>query len=298
MDVRVQSAVCRVAPLAVISPVRDEAAHVQRTLDAMLAQTLRPQEWLFVDDGSKDDTRALIERVAAQHPWIRVISRSDRGQRVLGGGVIEAFNTGLDALHNKNYQYLAKLDGDMSFSPRYLEVMFEAFAADPKLACVCGKVFRPEGETLVEEYISDESTCGQFKLYRREAFEAIGGFVPAVLWDGIDWHRCRMLGWHTQSFHHPEAQLFHHRLMGSSDRGVLRGRARLGRAMWAVGYHPLYALAAGVFRMRETPKLTGGVMMILAYCKAALLRAPQHTDAAFRRYLQRWQLAQLRQRFF
>lgn len=288
----------RVAPLAVISPVRDEAALVQRTLDAMLAQTVRPQEWLFVDDGSSDNTREVIERTAAQHPWIRVISRSDRGQRVLGGGVIEAFNTGLAALNDQNYQYLAKLDGDMSFSPRYLEVMFETFAAEPKLACVCGKVFRPEGDTLVEEYISDESTCGQFKLYRREAFEAIGGFVSAVLWDGIDWHRCRMLGWDTRSFHHAEARLYHHRLMGSSDRGVLRGRARLGRAMWAVGYHPLYALAAGVFRMRETPKLTGGVMMILSYFKAALLRAPRHTDAEFRRYLQRWQLAQLRQKFF
>jgi GT2 family glycosyltransferase len=242
---------------------------------------------------SKDDTRAILESYAARHPWIRVISRGDRGARVLGGGVIEAFNAGLAALAYRDYRYLAKLDGDMSFSPRYLEIMFEAFAADPKLACVCGKVFRPEGERLVEEHISDESTCGQFKLYRREAFEAIGGFVSAVLWDGIDWHRCRMLGWNTKSFHHPEARLFHHRLMGSSDHNVLRGRRRLGRAMWFAGYHPLYAISAALFRMHEVPRITGGLMMIYGYLAAALKRAPRYPDPAFRRYLQRWQWSQL-----
>lgn len=297
MDVSLSVTAARTVALAVISPVRDEAEHVRRTLDAMLSQTVRPQEWLFVDDGSTDDTRAIIETYAAQHSWIRVISRADRGQRVLGGGVIEAFNTGLAALQDKNYQYLAKLDGDLSFTPRYLEIMFEAFSADPKLACVCGKVFRPEGDVLVEEYISDESTCGQFKLYRREAFEAIGGFVSAVLWDGIDWHRCRMLGWNTRSFFDVDARLFHHRLMGSSDRGVLRGRSRLGRAMWYVGYHPLYALAASIFRMRENPRLTGGLMMIGGYLAAALSLKPRYPHPDFRRYLQRWQLAQLQAKF-
>ena len=49
----------RVAPLAIISPVRDEARLVRFTLNAMVAQTVRPQEWLFVDDGSRDDTLAI-----------------------------------------------------------------------------------------------------------------------------------------------------------------------------------------------------------------------------------------------
>ena len=136
----------RIAPLAVISPVRDEARFVRHTLDAMLAQTIRPAEWLFVDDGSTDDTRAIIESYSRDHDWIRVVSREDRGYRQLGSGVVAAFNFGRDQLRDRNYRYIAKLDGDMSFPPRYLEVMLGRLEHENGLAAVSGKVFRPEQE--------------------------------------------------------------------------------------------------------------------------------------------------------
>jgi len=237
----------RSSDLAVISPVRDEAQFVSRTLEAMVAQTVLPAEWVLVDDGSKDDTAAIIERYAAEHPWIRLVRRGDRGYRQLGSGVIAAFYEGLAKLETKDYRFIAKLDGDMSFPPRYLEIMLDTLERTPALAAVSGKVFRPEGDGEVEEFITDETVAGQFKLYKRECFEAIGGFTQTILWDGIDVHRCRMKGFSTLSFHHPEARLIHHRLMGSSDQNVFKGRIRLGRGLWFMGYHPLYALAASFF---------------------------------------------------
>ena len=72
----------------------------------------------------------------------------------------------------------------------------------------------------------DEMVAGQFKLYRREAFERIGGFVRAVMWDGIDFHRARMEGFRTASLPDLELRIIHLRLMGSSDRNVLQGRLR------------------------------------------------------------------------
>jgi len=283
----------KVAPLVVISPVRDEAGFVRHTLDSMLAQTLRPQEWLFVDDGSRDDTRAIIESYAAEHPWIHVVSRSDRGYRKVGSGVIAAFDDGFSQLRSSDYAYIAKLDGDMSFPPRYLEVMMERLQGDPMLAAVSGKVFRPENGGFVEESIIDEMVAGQFKLYKRHCFEAIGGFTQTILWDGIDIHRCRMRGYTTLSFHHPDAQLIHHRLMGSSDRNVYQGRIRLGRGLWFMGYHPLYLIAAGTFRMHERPVLIGGAIIIAAYFYAGLRREPRFDDTAFIESLQRWQLKRL-----
>ncbi len=285
-----------VVPLAVISPVRDEARFVRKTLEAMLAQTVRPQEWLFVDDGSTDDTRAIVESYVREHPWIHVISRSDRGFRQLGSGVIAAFKFGREHLRSQDYQYIAKLDGDMSFPPKYLEMMLAKLESDPQLAAVSGKVFRPENGGFVEEYMIDEMVAGQFKLYKRLAFDEIGGFTQTILWDGIDIHRCRMKGYKTLSFFDPAARLVHHRLMGSSDSNVFKGRMRLGRGIWFMGYHPLYAIASGLFRMQERPYILGGLIMITSYALAALRREPQLDDREFIRELRRWQLQQLKKR--
>ena len=282
------------APLAVISPVRNEAGLVNLTLDSMVAQTVRPEEWLFVDDGSTDDTRNIIESYAARYPWIRVVSLEDRGYRQLGSGVIAAFDFGRAHLQSVDYKYIAKLDGDMSFSPTYLEVMLRRLAEDPTLAAVSGKVFRPQNGDLVEEYIIDEMVAGQFKLYKRDAFDRIGGFTRTILWDGIDIHRCRTHGYTTKSFYDPDARLIHHRLMGSSDQHVYKGRVRLGRGIWFMGYHPIYAIASGLFRMREKPYIIGGLIIIGSYLYAAVRREPRFDDPAFIHELQRWQLERLR----
>lgn len=281
-------------PVAVISPVRNESKYLRLTLDAMVKQTVWPQEWLFVDDGSTDETPQIIAAYAEKYPFIHVVPRQDRGFRQLGTGVIVAFDFGREHLRTKDWQYIVKLDGDMSFPPRYLEVMLDALQSDSKLAAVSGKVFRPEGDELIEEFIIDEMVAGQFKLYKREAFEQIGGFTQTILWDGIDIHRCRMHGWTTKSFHHPDAQLFHHRLMGSSDQNVFKGRVRLGRGIWFMGYHWLYTIASGVFRMHEKPRVIGGLIIIVAYFYAAIRREPRFDDPGFRQHLQQWQLQQLR----
>ncbi len=284
-----------IIPLVIIAPVRDEAKLIRLTLDSIVAQTVQPQEWVIVDDGSQDQTAEIVLEYAARYPFIRLVQRQDRGFRKVGGGVVAAFKFGISQIANPNYHYIAKLDGDMSFGPRYLELMFAEFAAYPKLAAVSGKVFREEGANKVEEYIIDKHVAGQFKLYRRAAFEEIGGFVEEVLWDGIDVHTANMKGWETKSFYHPDAVLMHHRLMGSSDKHVYRGRLRWGRGLWFMGYHPLYALASGVFRMREKPYLTGGLLIIAGYLHAALTRKPRYDNLEFRRYLQNWQLSQLKQ---
>ena len=105
-----------------------------------------------------------------------------------------------------------------------------------------------------------------------------------------------MKGWHTQSFDNPEARLIHHRLMGSSDKNVYKGRLRLGRGIYFMGYHPLYALASSIFRLREKPFIIGGVLIIFGYVRAAIQRVPRYDNLEFRAYLQSWQMDQLKAR--
>jgi glycosyltransferase involved in cell wall biosynthesis len=278
--------------IVIISPCRDEEATLERTLACMEVQTLRPVEWVVVDDGSTDRTPEILSAAMQRIPWLRVVKRRDRGFRKVGGGVIDAFNEGLASVA-VDYDFVAKMDVDLEFSPRYLEHIMGRFDGDARLAAASGKVFRPEGSGFVEEFMIDEMVAGQFKLYRREAFERIGGFVSEVMWDGIDFHRCRMAGYHTASFHDEELRLIHLRLMGSSDANVYKGRLRWGRGQWFMGSSLPYIVASGAFRMREKPYVLGGLGIIAGYAAAALKGEPRYPDPEFRRELRAWQRRRL-----
>jgi biofilm PGA synthesis N-glycosyltransferase PgaC len=278
--------------IVVISPCRDEARTLERTIACMAAQTHPPARWIVVDDGSSDATPQMLAAARGRIPWLRVVRRADRGFRKVGGGVIDAYYEGLAAV-DVDYDFVAKMDVDLEFSPRYLEHILEHFRADAKLAAASGKVFRPEGDGLVEEFMIDEMVAGQFKLYRRDAFERIGGFVREVMWDGIDFHRARMAGYRTASLPDPELRITHLRLMGSSDKNVYRGRLRWGRGQWFMGSSFPYVAASGLFRMREKPWVLGGLLIVAGYLEAALRRAPRYEDPEFRRELRRWQRVRL-----
>jgi cellulose synthase/poly-beta-1,6-N-acetylglucosamine synthase-like glycosyltransferase len=207
--------------------------------------------------------------------------------------VIEAFYAGYESLRTSRYDYIAKIDGDITFGPTYFERVLGIMQTRPRLGGASGKVFNPVGGELFEERIIDEMVSGQIHLWRRSAWEDIGGFVREVMWDGITFHRARMCGWQTRSYPDPELRILHHRLMGSSEKSIIHGRLRWGRGQWFMGTHPLYILASGFNRMRERPYVLGGFLIVCGYILAMLQRMPRYSDPAFRRNLHQWQLARL-----
>src|ERR1700738_3416720 len=84
----------RTTRYVIISPVGDEEAYVGKTIESILAQTVRPAEWIIVNDGSTDRTGQIIDDYAAKYPWIRAIHRTNRGFSNAGGGVDDPFNEG------------------------------------------------------------------------------------------------------------------------------------------------------------------------------------------------------------
>lgn len=277
----------------IIMPTRDEEKYIQATLDCLINQTVQPAELVIVDDGSKDGTGAIADAAAAELPWIHVVHRPDRGERKVGGGVVEAFYAGYQALRTTDYEYLVKLDADVTFAHDYFENILKKMEADPLLGAASGRVFNPVKGRLHEERMVPEMVSGQVRLFRRRCWEQIGGFVREVMWDGIDFHRARMFGWRTRHF--PEENLFilHHRLMGSSHKSIVHGRMRWGYGQWFMGTHPLYILASGVFRMRERPYVIGGLLIIAGYVRSWIKGLPRYDDLEFRQHLHKWQLERL-----
>ena len=276
--------------LVIISPCRDEAQFVRATLEAMVRQIRKPDLWLIVDDGSQDATADIIAPYAAQYPWITLVLRERGGPRQLGPGVVAAFNFGLKHLGDAPYDVIAKLDCDIEFPPDTLARILAHFD-DPKVGMASGTTLLKLGDRLVSERFATYHVPGQGKFYRRECFQAIGGLQPVYGWDIIDETDARRHGWRTLS--DPAIVFTHFRLQGVSF-GALRGRVIWGMGAYAIGSHPLFAIARGLFRMAEHPYLVGGLAFIYgffsSYGKPEINRIK---DPELIRYLRREQLYRL-----
>jgi glycosyltransferase involved in cell wall biosynthesis len=291
------AAKARQGDYCLISPARNEAEYIQKTLDSVLAQTVLPKRWIVIDDGSTDDTPRILTKYAAKHDFIEVHNRSDRGRRALGGGVVEVFSQGLDLLGEDPAEFVCKLDVDLILPPRYFERLLEEMARDERLGSVSGKpYFRVGGDDsgeLRSERIGDDVSAGMTKFYRRAFLDDIGGLVKGLIWDGIDCYRGRMLGWRSKSIDDPELRFIHLRPMGSSDKGIMTGRRRLGEGYWFLGAAPSFVLASAIYRLQHKPALIGSIATLHGYARAWLKRMPRYDDLEFRRYLRRYHRAML-----
>ena len=175
-----------------ISPCRDEAQYMERTLESVTGQSEPPALWVIVDDGSTDETPGILREWASRFDFIRIVTRADRGSRKVGPGVIDAFYAGYEMIAPGEFDFLCKLDLDLDLPPRYFEILMDKMEADPRLGTCSGKPYMLLDGKLVSEKCGDENSVGMTKFYRVECFEQIGGFVRQVMWDGIDGHRCRL----------------------------------------------------------------------------------------------------------
>lgn len=279
-----------------ISPCRDEAKYLRRTLDSVAAQSVPPSCWVVVDDGSTDETPAILEEYARRLPYLRVVRRTDRGRRQVGPGVIEAFYAGLETVRLEDFDYLCKLDMDLDLPDRYFELLMLRMESNPRIGTTSGKPWfvHPTTGVLTPEVCGDEMSVGMTKFYRVACFKEIGGFVRQVMWDGIDCHRVRILGWMAESVDAEAIRFTHLRPQGSSQKGIWTGRKRAGFGQYFMGTSPLYYLAVTAYHLPAHPAVIGSLAMLWGYFGSWLKGLPRYDDPEFRRFLRTYQHACLR----
>ncbi|HWX19229.1 MAG TPA: glycosyltransferase [Candidatus Binatia bacterium] len=282
----------KAASYTVVTPVRDEEEHIQRTVDSIVAQTVRPTRWVIVNDGSKDRTGPVADEAARAHPWIRAVHRPDRGFRKAGGGVIDAFYDGYSLIENEAADYVVKLDGDLCFDRDYFERCFHEFDRDQRLGIGGGTVCKSGGASLeVESKISPRfHVRGATKIYRRACWEQIGGLMRAPGWDTLDEVKANMLGWSTRTF--SDIKLVQLRLTGAA-YGAWNDRVKGGLGNYIAGYHPLFMFLRCVRRMAERPYFLGGCGLMFGYLKGYALGVPQVEDKNLIRYFRQQQINRL-----
>lgn len=111
--------------VTVLVPAYNAAPYLRESLESILAQDYRDIELLLIDDGSTDDTAAVLATV--DDPRLRVVRQDNTG-------LVGALNRGLDEARG---DYLARMDADDIMPPGRLSAQVRAMDADPGLV-VCG----------------------------------------------------------------------------------------------------------------------------------------------------------------
>jgi glycosyltransferase involved in cell wall biosynthesis len=277
-----------------ITPAHNEEAFIQKTLHSMVAQTLLPERWVIVDDGSTDRTAEIVESYEKQYPWIELLRRPRGSDRSFAGKVY-AFNLGLNRAASLTFEVLGNLDADLSFDPDYLAFLMEKFLADPNLG-VAGTPFTQNGgyDTVHDSFEGENHVAGGCQLFRRRCFEEIGGYVPNRI-GGVDWiavTTARMKGWKTRSF--SEKRFHHYRSLGTAGRSGLAAKFSYGEKDYYLGGSPLWQLFRVAYRMTKRPILIDGLALLLGYCWAAIRRVERSVTPELMRFHRREQMKKLR----
>lgn len=256
--------------LSIIVPCFNSRAFLRETVASLVRQTLDALEIVFIDDGSTDDTRALLEALIAQHP--------ERAMTLIAqpnAGVAAARNRAIAAARGA---YILPVDADDLIAPTMAEACAAVLDAQPATSIVfCDREdfgelrgVYPAGQFELArlKYFNQIAYCSMF---RRAVWEAVGGYRANV--DGFDdwdfWIAAAARGFRG---HHIAAPLLRHR----------RHRASyLGRIV--DGYERLFAQIIVNNREAYTAdELAAATACLAGAPPAGLLRASKHIYA--RRY--------------
>jgi biofilm PGA synthesis N-glycosyltransferase PgaC len=284
--------------LLLISPVRDEADHVDAVVAGVEGQERAPDLWVVVDDGSRDGTGDRFRAHADRLPYLRVISTPDGAERgaaadrLVAAGPERAWNHGLREAGPDGFTHLGKLDGDIVMPPDYLAELLRRFAADPRLGMAGGAIFEPEGEGWRLLRTPADQVTAPARVYSLACFDAIGGMPERLGADVITTTYARMKGFRTATF--SDLPVRHLRHIGTA-QGALRGRARHGAYQYIVHYSPLWiVLRSLMVAMRFRPYGLSGIWFFGGYAGAALRRTERVEDPEFRAFMRAEQRARLR----
>jgi glycosyltransferase involved in cell wall biosynthesis len=287
-----------------VTPARNEAALIDQTIQAVLAQSVLPRMWIIVSDGSTDGTDGIVQCYARQHDWIELLRLPERRDRHFAAKA-HAFNAGYSRLSifnsqpSNSWNLIANLDADITFGPGYFEFLLQKFSGNPRLG-VAGTPFvedhdRLDQHSYAHQFANSTHVSGACQMFRRECIEELGGYLP-VRTGAIDWvavTTARMKGWETRTF--TEKVCFHHRKLGvgSSSPGKLPMWFHYGRKAYLVGGHPLWECSRGLFRMWERPFILGGLCFIAGYTWAALVRSERAVSGELIQFHRAEQMARL-----
>lgn len=274
-----------------ITAARNEEVNIVSTIHSVMSQTVLPEKWVIVSDGSTDRTDELVKGYLPGNSWIEFIRMPEHRDRHFAAKV-QCFHAGYERVKELQFDIIGNLDADISFERDYFEYLLHKFDHNPLLG-VAGTPFTENGRQYDYRYTNIEHVSGACQLFRRSCFEEIGGYEP-IRRGGIDWiavTTARMKGWKTHTF--TEKACIHARKMGTGNASPFLIWLRQGQKDYFLGNHPLWELFRSVYQMTRPPYIIGGGVLFLGYLWPLLKREKVCISKDLKEFIRKEQLRRL-----
>lgn len=264
-----------------MTPIRDEAELLHELALVVRAQEQRPVRWVLVDDGSRDGSAAIIERLIARDPWITCVSAPPQpdtaGPERYARNLVHGFRTLFELLEadHLEVEYVANLDADIRPPPAMFAELVQRSERDRSIGISSCKLGTTDAHGGFVEQL--EHPCGAprsgLRLWRTECLQQAALYaVPS--WASVTGVRARNRGWRTVVHDDLTAEVVR---SDAARGGWWSAFRRLGAGAWFVGAHPLsVAMQAVVVSAHERD--LRGLALLAGYVESAARGRRRSTD--------------------
>lgn len=265
-----------------ITPARDEVDNLPRLAESLARQTLAPDRWVVVDNGSTDGTQDLVRGLGERYPWIRLLSIPPAATIARGGPSARALNAGIGTIDAAAPPDLVlNLDADIWLPPDYIERLADAFSQDRRLGIAGGSCYEMTDGRWRQRHVTGDTVWGAARAFRWSCLRDVAPVEERFSWDSLSQLRANALGWRTRTL--LDLPFQHHRPEGGRDGGRARARLNEGESAHYMWYRPWY------LSLRATMHLARGDLgapaLLVGYGRAAWRRAPRSPDPLIRDFV-------------
>jgi len=263
-----------------ITAAKNEESFIENTIQSVLNQTIKPERWVIVSDGSTDQTNNIVEQYSSKNKFIEFIALPPTKERNFGSKV-NALNRALKKLEGMEFDFIGNLDADLTLDNRYYENVINRFHANPKLGVAGGIVLDCFDNKITPQNISLNTVAGGIQVFRKQCFEKIGYYLP-FKYGGEDAYMetsARMMGWEVQTL--TDLKVLHHRPTGTGMGSLSKANLRNGKMFYTLGYSPIFFLVRCLYRILDKPILIGSTLNIIGYLWAFFTNEKSPASDAF-----------------
>jgi glycosyltransferase involved in cell wall biosynthesis len=283
------------ARYAIITPAKNESAHIRKTIQSVISQTTKPAKWVIVDDGSSDQTAEIVASYLPSWTFMRLVTMPPSRGRDFSRKAA-AFSAGLLLLQDEDCSFVGNLDADITLPVDYYARVLAEFEKDPRLGIAGGMVYSKTGRRFTTRDKTPDSVGGCVQLFRVECFREVGGYLPVPQGgiDAIAEIMARTHGWAVRKV--PGVNVYEHRRTGTAQNGAVAAFYKEGARFHSLGYGTAFYFFRCIYHLKDRPYVLGSMLSWIGFLCARIRNRPISLPPEGIRYLRAEQKNKLKRK--